>query len=189
MWPGFFIESVYNLRSGGGMSVSDELLQANEQYAKTFDRGDLAMPPARKLAVVTCMDARIDPARAFGLEEGDAHVIRNAGGRAREALRSLVISQRLLGTKEIAIVHHTDCGMLTFTNRDLHEKVKRELGADSSDIDFLPFADLEESVREDVAFLSSSPLIPGDVVIRGFVYDVKTGRLNEVEVESAVQRR
>jgi carbonic anhydrase len=171
------------------MSVSDELVQANAEYAKTFDRGDLPMPPARRLAVVTCMDARIDPARQLGLKEGDAHVIRNAGGLARDALRSLVISQRLLGTNEIAVIHHTDCGMLTFTNSDLHAKVKQDLGADASNIDFLPFADLEESIREDVAFLLSSPLIPGDVVIRGFLYDVHTGKLNEVDFEPAVQRK
>jgi carbonic anhydrase len=171
------------------MSVSDELVQANTQYAKSFDRGNLPMPPARKLAIVTCMDARIVPSRAFGLEEGDAHVIRNAGGRARDALRSLVISQRLLGTNEIAVIHHTDCGMLTFTNRDLHAKVKQDLGADSSSIDFLPFADVDESVREDVAFLLSSPLIPASVLIRGFVYDVRTGKLSEVEFESALERK
>jgi carbonic anhydrase len=171
------------------MSVSDELLQANAEYARTFDRGELPMPPARRLAIVTCMDARIVPSRQFGLEEGDAHVIRNAGGRAHDALRSLVISQRLLGTNEIAVIHHTDCGMVTFTNRDLHAKVKQDLGADASHIDFLPFADLEESVREDVAFLLSSPLIPGDVLIRGFVYDVRTGRLSEVAVESTASRR
>jgi carbonic anhydrase len=170
------------------MSVSDELVQANEEYAKRFDRGDLPMPPARRLAVVTCMDARILPSRAFGLEEGDAHVIRNAGGRARDALRSLVISQRLLGTNEIAVIHHTDCGMLTFTNPDLHAKVKQDLGADSTSIDFLPFSDVEESVREDVAFLLSSPLIPGDVIIRGFVYDVHNGRLTEVDFEPASRR-
>jgi carbonic anhydrase len=170
------------------MSVSDELIQANAEYARTFDRGDLPMPPRRRLAIVTCMDARIVPERQFGLEEGDAHVIRNAGGRAREALRSLVISQRLLGTNEIAVIHHTDCGMLTFSNRDLHAKVKEDLGADASSIDFLPFSDLEESVREDVAFLLSSPLIPGDVVIRGFVYDVRTGKLNEVGFGSAAGR-
>lgn len=167
------------------MSVSDELIQANAEYARTFDRGDLPMPPARKLAIVTCMDARIVPSRAFGLEEGDAHVIRNAGGRVRDALRSLVISQRLLGTNEVAVIHHTDCGMRTFTNRDLYAKVKQDLGADASGIDFLPFNDLEESVREDVAFLLSSPLIPADVTIRGFVYDVRTGRLSEVGFESA----
>src|SRR5687767_2346170 len=171
------------------MSVIDELIQANEEYAKTFDRGSLPMPPARRLAVVTCMDARIVPSRQLGLEEGDAHIIRNAGGRARDALRSLVISQRLLGTNEIAVIHHTDCGMLTFSNRDLHDKIKEDLGADSSGIDFLPFSDLEESLRDDVAFLLSSPLIPGDVLIRGFVYDVRTGKLNEVGFESAAERR
>lgn len=166
------------------MSVYDELLQANSNYAKTFNQGTLPMPPARKLAVVTCMDARIVPSRQLGLKEGDAHVIRNAGGRARDALRSLVISQRLLGTNEIAVIHHTDCGMLTFTNSDLHAKVKQDLGADSSDIDFLPFSNLEESVREDVAFLLSSPLIAADVLIRGFVYDVRTGTLSEVQFDS-----
>jgi carbonic anhydrase len=171
------------------MSVTDELLQANSEYARTFDRGDLPMPPARRLAIVTCMDARIIPSRAFGLEEGDAHVIRNAGGRARDALRSLVISQRLLGTTEIVVIHHTDCGMLTFTNRDLHDKVKQDLGVDSSNIDFLPFADVEESVREDVALLLSSPLIPGNIGIRGFVYDVRTGKLNEVNFEPALGRK
>lgn len=171
------------------MSGSDELLKANAEYARTFDRGDLPMPPARRLAIVTCMDARIIPSSQFGLEEGDAHVIRNAGGRVQDALRSLVISQRLLGTNEIAVIHHTDCGMATFTNRDLYAKVKQDLGADASHIDFLPFADLEESVREDVAFLQSSPLLSGDVLIRGFIYDVKTGRLNEVAVESTASRR
>ncbi|HEV7367094.1 MAG TPA: carbonic anhydrase [Gemmatimonadales bacterium] len=171
------------------MSATDDLLRANAEYVRTFDRGDLQMPPARRLAIVTCMDARIDPARAFGLEEGDAHVIRNAGGRAREALRSLVISERLLGTNEIAVIHHTECGMLTFTNPDLHAKVKKDLGADASHIDFLPFRDLEESIREDVAFLLSSPLIPGDVVIRGFLYDVRTGRLNEVSFEPATGQK
>jgi carbonic anhydrase len=170
------------------MSAIDELLKANEEYARTFDRGDLPLPPARKLAIVTCMDARIIPSRAFGLREGDAHVIRNAGGRAREALRSLVISQRLLGTNEIAVIHHTDCGMVTFTNSDLHAKVKQDLGADASNIDFLPFRDIEESVREDVGFLLSSPLIPGDVIIRGFVYDVQTGKLNEVGFEATTGR-
>jgi carbonic anhydrase len=170
------------------MSVSDELLAANSEYARTFDRGTLPMPPARRLAIVTCMDARIVPSRQLGLAEGDAHVIRNAGGRARDALRSLVISQRLLGTNEIAVIHHTDCGMLTFTNRDLHAKVKQELGADASGIDFLPFSDLEESVREDVAFLLASPLLSADVIIRGFVYDVRTGTLDEVHFDDPARR-
>jgi len=171
------------------MSVIDELLDANTEYASTFDRGNLPMPPARRLAVVTCMDARIIPSRQLGLEEGDAHVIRNAGGRTRDALRSLVISQRLLGTNEIAVIHHTDCGMLTFTNPQLHAKVKQDLGADSSGIDFLPFSDVEESVREDVNFLLSSPLIPRAILIRGFVYDVRSGRLSEVASDAAVEAR
>jgi carbonic anhydrase len=171
------------------MSVIDELLDANTEYASTFDRGTLPMPPARRLAVVTCMDARIIPSRQLGLEEGDAHVIRNAGGRTRDALRSLVISQRLLGTNEIAVIHHTDCGMLTFTNPQLHAKVKQDLGADCSGIDFLPFSDVEESVREDVNFLLSSPLIARAILIRGFVYDVRSGRLSEVASDAAVETR
>ena len=129
------------------MPVIDEFIEANSEYARSFDKGGLPMPPARKVAVVTCMDARILPSRALGLEEGDAHVIRNAGGRAQDALRSLIISQRLLGTREVAVIHHTDCGMLTFKNEDLRAQVKRELGADASGIDFLPFADVEKSVR------------------------------------------
>jgi carbonic anhydrase len=171
------------------MSRSDELLEANAEYARSFNLGDLPIPPAKKLAIVTCMDARIDPGKAFGLKEGDAHIIRNAGGRAREALRSLIISQRLLGTNEIAVIHHTDCGMVRFTNEDLQAKVQEELGADASGIDFLPFTDIEESVREDVAYLLSSPLVPAEVVIRGFVYDVQSGRLNEVQFEHANARR
>jgi carbonic anhydrase len=170
------------------MSIIDELVQANAEYASTFDSGDLPLPPRRHLAVVTCMDARIIPSRALGLAEGDAHVIRNAGGRARDALRSLVISQRLLGTNEIAVIHHTDCGMLTFTNSDLHARVRQDLGADSTAIDFQPFSDLEDSVREDVEFLRSSPLIASETPIRGFVYDVRTGRLNEVSTQAAVAR-
>ena len=162
------------------LSVTDELVSANRSYAQQFEKGDLPMPPARHVAVVTCMDARLLPGRFLGLEEGDAHVIRNAGGRAQDALRSLVISQRLLGTNEVAVIHHTDCGMLTFQNQDLHAKVEQDLGADASDIDFLPFADLEESVREDVRFLRSSPLIPDDIPVRGFVYDVKSGTVSEV---------
>ena len=162
------------------MGVIDELVEANRAYAESFDRGDLPSPPARRVAVVTCMDARLLPSRFLGLEEGDAHVIRNAGGSARDALRSLVISQRLLGTNEVAVIHHTDCGMLTFTNEDLRAKVRSDLGADAGHIDFLPFDDLERSVRDDVAFLRDSPLIPQDVLVRGFVYDVRTGRMEEV---------
>jgi carbonic anhydrase len=166
------------------MSVIDELLRANQTYARTFDRGDLPLPPSRRLTVLTCMDARILPSRALGLEEGDAHVIRNAGGRARDALRSLIISQRLLGTRELAIIHHTDCGMLTFTNRDLREKVREDLGQDTGEFDFLPFQDLDESVRQDIEFLQATQLLNPDTLIRGFVYDVKTGKLREVKVEA-----
>jgi carbonic anhydrase len=159
------------------MSVTDELIQANESYAASFDKGDLPLPPAKRVAVVACMDARLIPTRALGLDEGDAHVIRNAGGLARDALRSLVISQQLLGTREVVILHHTDCGMLTFQNEDLYSR----LGDEAREIDFLPFSDLDESVRNDVQFLKDSPLIPDDVSIRGFVYDVKTGKVREVE--------
>jgi carbonic anhydrase len=166
------------------MAVIDELLQANERYASTFDRGDLKLPPRRRIVIVTCMDARILPSRVLGLEEGDAHVIRNAGGRARDSLRSLIISQRLLGTREVAVIHHTDCGMLTFSNRDLRQKVKDDLGQDTGEFDFLPFQDLDESVREDIEFLQATQLLNPDTVIRGFVYDVTTGRLREVKVES-----
>jgi carbonic anhydrase len=163
------------------MGVIDELVQANEHFADALGEVESPpLPPARKVAIVTCMDARIVPARIFGLEEGDAHVIRNAGGLAREALRSLVISQRLLETDAIMVIHHTDCGMLTFKNEDVREKVKQDLGADASDIDFMPFGDLEQSVRDDVSFLRESPLIADDTEVRGFVYDVGTRRLSEV---------
>ena len=164
------------------MSLVPELLDANKRYAAGFAKGDLPMPPGRKLAVLVCMDARIDPARLLGLEEGDAHVIRNAGGRASDdAIRSLAISQQLLGTREIVVVHHTDCGMLTFSNGQLREKLAAELGADASRIDFLPFTDLEQSVRDDLQTLRSSPLLLKDVPTTGFVYDVRSGRLNRVD--------
>jgi carbonic anhydrase len=166
------------------MSTIDELLKANEAYAATFDQGHLPLPPARRLAIVTCMDARILPSRALGLQEGDAHVIRNAGGRARDALRSIIVSQRLLGTREVAVIHHTDCGMLTFSNRDLREKVRKDLGQDTGEFDFLPFQNLDDSVREDIEFLQATQLLDPETLIRGFVYDVATGRLRDVRVES-----
>ncbi|HCF99414.1 MAG TPA: carbonate dehydratase [Chloroflexi bacterium] len=167
------------------MTVTDEVLAANRQYADDFDRGDLPMPPARHLAVVTCMDARLHPEKFLGLDVGDAHMIRNAGGRVSDdALRSLVISSRLLGTNEYVVIHHTDCGMLTFTNDDLRQKIKHEAGADASGIDFLPFSDLEQSVRDDMKRIKEDAFVPKGTPVRGFVYDVRTGRLTEVKSDS-----
>src|SRR3989337_775365 len=163
------------------MAIFDELVSANQDFAGRFDKGDLPMPPARQVAVLTCMDARLHPETFLGLRVGDAHVIRNAGGRASDdAIRSLVISQRLLGTKEIVVIHHTDCGMLTFSNDDLVAKIRKELGADATRIDFLPFSDLEQSVFDDVETLRGSELISGDIPIAGAIYDVKFGRVLEV---------
>jgi carbonic anhydrase len=157
----------------------DRFQEANAAYAANFDKGNLPVPPGRRLAVVACMDARLDPAKALGLNDGDAHVIRNAGGRVADAVRSLVISQQLLGTREVAIVHHTDCGMLTFNDDQLRRKLHDELHADT-DMDFHAFSDLEQSVRDDIAAVKSSPLLLREVVVRGFIYDVKTGRIHEV---------
>ncbi len=164
------------------MTVVDEVRNANESYATRFDKGDLPMPPGRRFAIVTCMDARIDPAKAFGLEEGDAHVIRNAGGLATDdAIRSLVISHWLLGTEEFLIAGHTDCGMLTFSNDDLRGKLADEAGADASAVDFHPFPDLEERVRASVRTVRESPFLPDDIPVSGWVYDVRSGRLDPVE--------
>jgi len=160
------------------MSVAQEFQKANDAYASSFSKGNLPMPPARHVAVLTCMDARLLPSRFLGLEEGDAHVIRNAGGRASDdAIRSLAISQQLLGTNEVVVIHHTDCGMLTFSNEDLRKKLKQELNADAEHIDFLPFKYLEQSVREDVATIKNSPLLLKNIEVSGFIYDVKSGRL------------
>ncbi len=169
------------------MSTLDALLENNRRFAAGFDRGDLPMPPARRVAVVACMDARLHPERALGLEIGDAHVIRNAGGRVSDdAIRSLIISTHLLGTNEFAVIHHTDCGMVTFTNEDLRVKLRSETGADAWSIDFLPFRDLDESVREDVRRIRSSPFVPDRILVRGFVYDVHSGLLTEVAVDAEV---
>ncbi|KAH8649906.1 carbonic anhydrase [Xylariales sp. PMI_506] len=160
--------------------VSKEFEAANEKYAASFTKGDLPLPPARKVAVVACMDARLDPAKVLGLEEGDAHVIRNAGGRTIEALRSLVISQQLLGTREIVILHHTDCGMLTFTDDAIRTKIRDgELKGNADHIAFLPFNDLKQSVLDDIAFLKASPLLL-DVPITGYIYEVETGKIVKV---------
>jgi carbonic anhydrase len=163
------------------LSVTDEFLAANEQYAAAFTKGDLPRPPGRRAAILLCMDARMDPLKILGLEDGDVNVLRNAGGRASDdVIRSLVISYKLLGTREFIVIHHTDCGLVDITNEGLRERLKRDLGVDAAGIDFLPFSDLDESVREDVATLRSSPLVPRDIAVRGFVYDVRSGRLREV---------
>ena len=163
------------------MSTTDELLKNAEAYAKDFDKGDLPMPPGRKVAIVACMDARLNPYGLLGLEEGDAHVIRNAGGVVTDdEIRSLAISQRLLGTEEIVLIHHTDCGMLTFTDdefrRSLHDEtgVKPAWASES-------FSDVDQDLRESVARVKASPFIPKKDHVRGFVYDVESGRLREVE--------
>jgi carbonic anhydrase len=159
------------------MSVVHEVTEANERYASGFAKGDLPAPPGKKFAVVTCMDARLDPARFLGLEEGDAHVIRNAGGLVNdETIRSLVISHHLLGTEEAVVIGHSGCGMLTFTNADLHEK----LGPESESIDFEPFPDVAERVRQSIETIRSHPLLPDSFGASGFVYDVETGRIEPV---------
>src|SRR3954449_7156008 len=163
------------------MSVTDELVRNAEKYAEQFDKGELPMPPARKVAVVACMDARLIPTKVLGLEEGDAHVIRNAGGVVTEdEIRSLAISQRLLGTEEIMLIHHTDCGMLTFADDDFRRQVQDDTGI-KPEWAAETFVDLDEDVRQSIARIEASPFIPRKDQIRGFVYDVHTGRLREVE--------
>jgi carbonic anhydrase len=162
------------------MTETDGLLENNESYAASFDKGDLPLPPGRKVAVLACMDARLDPAKALGLEEGDAHVIRNAGGVASDdALRSLAISQHLLGTEEIVLLHHTDCGMLTFTDEEFAQKMEAETGTRPA-WRTLSFTDLDEDVRKTLERIRESPFIPRTDKLRGFVYEVETGRLREV---------
>jgi carbonic anhydrase len=162
------------------MSVTDELLRNNEAYAASFDKGHLGMPPTKKVAVVACMDARLQPNRILGLEEGEAHVIRNAGGVITDdEIRSLAISQRLLGTEEIILMHHTDCGMLTFNDEDFRRALQEEVGIKPS-WPAEAFSDLEEDVRQSIARIKASPFIPNRDGVRGFVYEVETGRLREV---------
>src|ERR671912_2355911 len=162
------------------MSTTDELLQNNAAYAESFDKGDLPPPPARGVAVVACMDARLSPYEMLGLQEGDAHVIRNAGGVITDdEIRSLVISQRLLGTHEIMLIQHTDCGMLPFTDDELKQQIHEEVGM-KPHFAMESFSDLDENVRQSIARIKSSPFIPSKESVRGFVYEVETGRLREV---------
>jgi carbonic anhydrase len=162
------------------MSTTDDLLHNNEAYAASFDKGDLPLPPAKKVAVVACMDARLNPYGILGLQEGDAHVIRNAGGVVTDdEIRSLAISQRLLGTEEIILIHHTDCGMLTFTDDEFKRAVQDDVGI-KPEWAAEAFGDLDEDVRQSIARINASPFIPRKDSVRGFVYEVETGRLREV---------
>lgn len=165
------------------MSTTDDLLQANRRYADHFNLENLAVPPARKVAIVACMDARLTVEQFLGLKTGDAHIIRNAGGIITEdALRSLVISQQLLGTNEVLIINHTDCGMLSFKDDDLRQKLEKETGvAVVAPVTFHAFRDLEENVRQQIDRVRSHPWIAKHISVRGFIYDVKSGRLNEVQ--------
>ena len=162
------------------MSVTDELLHNNERYAESFDKGDLPVPPAKGVAVVACMDARLNVYSMLGLQEGDAHVIRNAGGVITDdEIRSLTISQRLLGTREIILIHHTNCGMLTFSDDELKAQIQEDVGI-KPHFSMESFTDLEDDVRQSIARIQASPFIPYKDSVRGFVYEVETGRLLEV---------
>ena len=162
------------------MSVTDDLLKNNEEYARGFDKADLPMPPGKGVAVVACMDARLNVYGMLGLQEGDAHVIRNAGGVITDdEIRSLVISQRLLGTREIVLIHHTDCGMLTFKDDEVKDQIQADTGI-RPDFALESFSDLEGDVRQSMARIQASPFIPHKDAVRGFVYEVETGRLREV---------
>jgi carbonic anhydrase len=163
------------------MSVTDELLQNAQRYAASFDKGDLPLPPGRAIAIVACMDARLNPYGLLGLSEGDAHVIRNAGGViTADEIRSLSISQRLLGTQEIVLIHHTDCGMLTFTDDEFHAQVLADTGI-KPEWAAEAFSDLEQDVRQSIRRIEASPFIPRKDSVRGFIYDVRTGSLSEVK--------
>src|SRR6267143_5992283 len=165
----------------GVMSATDEALRNNKAYSSAFDKGQLPLPPAKKLAVVACMDARLHVSKILGLNEGDAHVIRNAGGAVTvDAIRSLTISQRLLGTEEVILIHHTDCGMLTFTDDAVKAQIQKDTGI-RPPFALEAFSNLEEDVRQSIARVKASPFIPKKDRVRGFVYDVKTGRLTEVK--------
>jgi carbonic anhydrase len=162
------------------MTAIDELVANNEAYAQKFDKADLPLPPARKLAIVACMDARVSPYALLGLAEGDAHVIRNAGGVITDdEIRSLAISQRLLGTEEIMLIHHTDCGMLTFNDDDFRHQIEEDTGI-KPPWAAEAFSDLNQDVRQSLARIKASPFIPNKEHLRGFVYEVETGRLREV---------
>lgn len=169
------------------MSATDDLVRNNQSYSESFTKGTLPLPPAKRVAVLACMDARLDVHKMLGLQEGDAHVIRNAGGAVTDdAIRSLVISQRLLGTNEIVLIHHTDCGMLTFSDDELKRKIENEVGI-RPPFALEAFGDLDDDIRQSIARIKASPFIPNKTSVRGFVYDVLTGRLDEVRVVTAAR--
>jgi carbonic anhydrase len=171
------------------MGIYEENLAANQQYAEKFTLGHLPMPPARKLAIVACMDARLTVEQFLGLKTGDAHIIRNAGGLVTEdAIRSLIISTYLLGTHTYYVIQHTDCGMLTFTDEKLREQLKTETGHDASHLHFHSFSDVEKSVKKQLQAIRSNPFLPLDIDVHGFVYDVHTGKLHEIS-EAAEEAR
>jgi carbonic anhydrase len=162
------------------VSTTDELLRNCADYAAAFQAGDLPLPPATQVAVVACMDARLNPYGVLGLSEGDAHIIRNAGGVVTDdAIRSLTISQRLLGTREIILIHHTDCGMLTFNDDDVKAAIEKDTGL-RPPFALEAFSDLDEDVRQSIRRIQASPFIPNKESVRGFVYDVRAGQLREV---------
>jgi carbonic anhydrase len=169
------------------MTQTDQLIANSQAYAQGFDKGDLPLPPGKKVAVLACMDARLNPYGLLGLSEGDAHVIRNAGGVVSEdAIRSLAISQNLLGTEEIVLIHHTGCGMLTFTDDELADKLEAETG-EKPEWRAQAFSDLSEDVRAGVERIEASPFIPRTDHIRGFVYEVETGELHEVALQPSLR--
>jgi carbonic anhydrase len=163
------------------MAELNNILAANEEYSKGFKYGDLPSPPSRKLAVLACMDARLSIKDLLGLSTGDAHIIRNAGGIATDdAIRSLIISHELLGTQEFLIINHTGCGMLTFTDEDLREKLKKKYEANANGLNFHSFPNLEQNVKDQVDKIKSTPFLPKDIPVYGFIYNVKTGKLARV---------
>jgi len=165
------------------MRALDEVLERNRSFAAVFTEGDAPGLPKLPLVVLTCMDGRVQPARFLGLGVGDAHVVRNAGGRATDdALRSIIVSTQLLGTRECMVIHHTDCGMQTFTNDDVHRKLAAETGASADDIDFMPFTDLAASAQVDARTIRGNPLLPTNLGVTAWIYDVASGSLDEVTV-------
>jgi carbonic anhydrase len=163
------------------MSLLDKLLTANEAYSKDFKLGDLAIPPSKKLAIIACMDARLTVENALGLSTGDAHIMRNAGGIATDdAIRSLLISHELLGAEEFLVINHTDCGMLTFTDQDLQQKLAQKYNLDASGLKFHSFPNLEDNVRDQVNKIKSTPFLPNEIPVYGLIYNVQTGKLKRI---------